>query len=404
MRRFLPILILLVALVFSMPAFAGFTETLPQGTFLLDLSYIQSDLNSMWNDDGERVPLIEPMERYEPGAGSQGTMKPMARAIMKIFATQLYYGITDSLILGVGIPVIISTIVEPNLEWESGDYQWGLGRPYSESDFWEWAGSMGQPKPQYWEGNQGELGDIQFGLRYRFTDNQRWFVRNDVAMSFLLTAALPTGKQPNPEDVISAGTTSWDLHTNGDIGFHLSLDKNFSKEADDRVTLGFDIYYEFLFDHEYESPAGEINPLMLNYRPYIGDTYTINGGDFSGGQFQIDIVPVKGPALGTWLVKGDAGAAALLPPLWTISARYTFTHLQQTDWESDSAIWDYDREKLWQPGYKNIITLQTVISLLRVGLPIQPYFTYRNLTWLPGKNSRAPNAYMAGTRILLKFW
>jgi hypothetical protein len=296
------------------------------------------------------------------------------------------------------------TRVDPKFEWEEGDYQWNLGRSYSEDDFWQWAASMGQPKPEYWEGNKGVLGDIQLGLRYRVTDKNEWFRDNGLAIGLMLMGALPTGKQAEPEEVVTAGATSWDLHFNGDIGVHVGLDKSFKESLDDRLILGLDVYYEWLLPHKYKTPTGEKNPLMLTYSPYVGRYYTVDGGDFSGFSFKTDIVPWKGPARATWLTKGDPEMAEKFPPLLTVSFMYTFTHLQQSDYESESDIWDWEREKTWKPGYKNILGANMTVSLLRLGAPLQPYVSYRNLTWLPSKNCRAPNVFSFGTRALLKFW
>ncbi len=165
-----------------------------------------------------------------------------------------------------------------------------------------------------------------------------------------------------------------------------------------------DGFYEFLFPHEYASATGSENPLLLTNRPYVGKHYTIDGGDFAGGSAQIDVVPYKGPTLATWLSGHDLEQAKNLPPFLTLSFRYTYIDLQQTDWKSNSEIWDWEREKLWRPGYKNMLFGQATFSLLRVGVPLQPYVAYRNLTWIPGKNSRAADAVTAGLRLPLKFW
>lgn len=395
-----------VILVLLLPAcvFAGFTETLPKGTFLLDMGYIISNLDSAYNNEGEKVPLIEPIDRYEPGGGMQGVLIPEAEVELQILLTQIHYGITESLTLGIAIPLVTKTYIQPNMRWEPGDYQNTLGRPYSETDFWQWADSMGQPKPDDWEGNKGVLSDIILAGRYRFTDKSEWFQDKGMAMSFMLQYALPTGTQPDPEEVITAGTTTWDLHSNGELNLHLGIDKTFKESLDNRLVLGLDLYHEFHFPHRYTAPTGEKNPLMLNFRPYVGKHYTIDGGDFSGFSTAVDVVPLKGPALATWVSKNDSKKAESFPPLLTLSAMYTYTYLQQSDWESESEIWDWEREKLWRPGYKNILTFKAVISLLRVGAPIQPYVSFRNLTWIPGKNCRAPDVWNFGARVLMQFW
>lgn len=397
-------LIALAVVLLPATVWAGFAETLPQGTWLLDMAYLRSELDSKWNNRGQRVPLIDEIKRYEPGAGSQGVLKPDAQATLNIMALQMMYGIFDAWSLGFGVPIMISTVVDPRFSWEEGDYQWGLGRSYSEEDFWVWAGSMGQPKPGRWEGNKGVLGDFQIASRWRFTDSFKSFRDAGVAMALLVGAVIPTGRQPDPEEVVTAGTTSWDFHSNGDLMFHVGVDKYFEKSLDGRLTLAVDVFHEIFLPKTYEAPVGSKNPLMLNFAPFTGKHYTIDGGDFTGYSLQADIVPIKGPALGTWLVKGDAAKAEALPPLLTLNLRYTYIHLMQSDWESDSKIWDWDREKEWRPGYKNMLWGQAVVSLLRVGLPLQPYVNYRNLTWIPSKNCRAPNVYGVGTRLLMKFW
>ncbi len=384
--------------------FAGFTETIPQETFLLDTSFFQSSLNNRWNDDGELVPLIDPMVRYEAGAGKQGILKPKVQADLGVLALQLHYGITDSLLVGIGVPIVMYAHVDPKFEWEEGDYQWNLGRTYSEKDFWDWAGSMGQPKPGKWEGSNGVLADIILASRWRFTDKSEWFRDRGLAMSFMFMGALPTGTQAESEKVVSAGTTTWELHTNGDLCFHLGLDKFFRKSLNNRLVLGLDAFYEIMLPHEYTAPQGEENPLMLNIRPYTGKYYTIDGGDFSGFSTQIDVVPIKGKARQTWLTKGNPELAAKFPPILTLTARYTFTHLQQSDWESDSDVWDWEQEEMWKPGYKNILFGQASLALFRFGIPVMPYASYRNITWLPGKNTRAPNVLGLGIKAILKFW
>ncbi|MDP8223379.1 MAG: hypothetical protein P9L99_08475 [Candidatus Lernaella stagnicola] len=394
----------LLLLCLPLNAAAGFTETLPKSTWMLDVFYFISVVEDKWNKDGELVPLIEEMVRHEPGAGKQGILKPAAHAELQILGFLVQYGITDTWSLGFGLPIMVVAEVDPRFGWEEGDYQWNLGRSYTESDFWEWAGSMGQPKPGAWRGNEWTPGDIQVGTRWRFTDGFTSFRRAGWAMALTGLVVIPTGTQPEPEDVVTSGTTSWDLHSNGDLGLHFGVDKFFPDKLDSRLVLGVDLFHEVFLPKTYESPTGEKNPLMLTYAPYTGKHYTIDGGDWTGASFQVDVVPIRGPALGTWLVKGDATKAEALPPLVTLSFRYTFIQLQQSDWDSESDVWDYEREEEWKPGYKNMLWGQATLSLLRLGVPLMPYVNYRNLTWLPSKCARAPNVYGMGTRVLLKFW
>ncbi len=397
-------LVVAAAALASGPARAGFTETAPAGTFILDESIMLSVLNSRYNDDGEKTTLIDPVKRYEPGAGLQGVLIPEADVSYLILLSQLQYGILDNLTAGVGIPVVLYTDVDLDLQWTPGDYQNQLGRSFSEQDFWEWAESMGQPKPRDWRGNQGVLSDIILGLRYRFSDDIPWLERQKLATAVMVTGALPTGSQSPPEELAGSGTTMWDLHSQGELCFHLSLDKGFSGPLEGRLTLGLDLFYEFLFRHEYATPKGTKNPLLLNYEPYVGKTYTIDPGDFAGISIQLDAIPWEGPALATWLTDGDRARAEELPPLVALTIRYTYTHLGQSDWESDSAIWDWEREKLWLPGHKNTLWARMVVSLLRVGVPLQIYAAYRNQTWLAGRNARAAVVFSGGIQIPARFW
>lgn len=382
----------------------GLTETLPRNTFLLDVSFYLSQLSYAYDNEGNLRPLFDEMPRYEPGGGLQGTIIPAVDVTYGILAPQLQYGITDYLSVGLGVPIALFTEVEPRLRWETGDYYWPLGRSYTEEDFWGWAESMGQPKPGYWYGNQGVPGDMILGLRYRFTDHIPAFQRAGWAMALMIMGALPTGEPADPEEVVTAGTTSWDLHSQGELNFHLAIDKFFRDRLDGRLTISLDLFYEIFFRHEYQTPRGERHPLLLSFAPYAGDTYTLDPGDFIGGSIRIEGVPYRGPARATWLVGHDPERARALPPILTISAMYTFTYVFQSDWESDSPLWDWGREETWRPGYKNILTFQLNISFLRLGAPIQLYVRYRNQTWIGGRNVRAADVWTFGLQAPFQIW
>lgn len=405
MKRLAAATALALALLLPGQLWAGFSETLPKGVFMLDIGLVRSSINSAWKNDGTLGPLIDPLERFEPGGSKQGTITPDVEAKYTVLVNTIQYGLFDSLTLAVGIPVVLETDVRPGLSWEEGDYQWTLGRPYSEEDFWAWAWSMGQPKPGDWTGNRGVLTDMIIGFRWRPTDYLSWFRKVGLASALTVLYAVPTGTPADPEEVVSAGTTAWNLHFQGELGFHLGIDKFFPKALDNRLILGADLFYEIFFKHEYDTPSGVKNPLLLNDAPYAGPTYTVDPGDFIGASFQVDVVPFKGPALATWLSGGSVERAKELPPMVTLTFRYTHIHIGQSDWTSESPLWDWeDQEENWRPGYKNIIQLMASVSLLRVGVPLTPYVMYRNQTWLPGKNFRAANVIATGVRIPLKFW
>ncbi|MBM4395768.1 MAG: hypothetical protein FJ087_08765 [Deltaproteobacteria bacterium] len=396
--------LLLLLLLFPSLAHAGFTETPPAGTFVLDEVFHLADLSRAYDDSGRAGPLIDPVWRYEPGGGLQGVIVPDARVRFGILVTQLTYGVTDWLSVAVAVPVVVLNTVSPDLSWRAGDFQQALGRAYSEDDFWQWAASMGQPRPGHWSGNRGVLSDIVIGARWRFSDHAPWFRRNGLHLALTVMGAIPTGTPADPEEIVAAGTTAWDLHSQGEFGVHLSADKTFVRELDGRLTIGVDVFYEAFFRHEYRTPRGTKHPLLLGYEPYVGPTYTLDPGDFSGASLQLDVVPWKGPARATWIVKGDPSRAEQLPPLVTVSLRYTHVHVGQSDWESDSPLWDWDREKVWRPGYKNVLAGELRVSLLRVGAPIELMAGYRNQTWIGGKNTRGSNVVTTGIRVPMKFW
>ncbi len=396
--------IFLLSLGFSASAWAGFTETLPQGMFMLDEAFVYSYVDSIWDNHDDEAPILEAIDRYEPGGGKQGVIHVRPKAKYMILINKLQYGILDDLSIGLGIPIVLNSEVDPGLSWETGDYQRQIGRPYSEDDFWAWAGSMGQSKPQKWSGNKGKLSDIVLGLRWQWTQRIERFQEIDLHSALSISGIIPTGSPADPEEVVSVGTTMYDLHTMGDLAFHLSFDKKFKEELDNRLTLGLDVFYETFFPRERDAAEGTKHPLLLTQKPYIGNTYTIKPGDFSGFGVQADVVPYRGPAWGTWLVDGDAEKAENLPPILTVSVNYTFMYLQQSDWRSNFDQWDWDKEKYWRPGYKNFISGTALFSFLRLGAPFQLYCNVRFLSLIPGKNTRAADVVTTGIQVPFKFW
>lgn len=385
------------------PAAAISTETAPQGVFVIDTDMIFSRITGHWHDDGSLGSLMDPVKLYEPGGGLQGTLIPDVEARYTILLTMLMYGVTDSLSAFVGVPLVLETTVSPDLLWEPGDYSPQIGREYSSDDFWEWAGSMGQPKPSYWEGNQYTLSDIVIGLRYRFSDRLEG-LPEELGLSLTVFGALPTGVPPDPEEIVSAGTESWSLHSQGDIGLHVAADYHLANVLDGRLTLGADVFYQMFLPRTYESSTGEIHPLLLNHRPYVGESYRVNPGDFLGFEAGAHTVLVRGPVLDTWLTRMAPELADFAPPLLRLTLSYGFTGVAQSRWYSDSEIYNWEQESFWAPGYKNILTAGVTASLLRLGVPLDIEASVRNLTLLPGKNVRAPNIFFLGLRIPLKFW
>jgi hypothetical protein len=369
---------------------------------MLDVAYNHSWLKNAYDNDGKKTELIDRIHRYEPGGGMQGIIIPNASVTYQILVLQLQYGILDYLTVGVGLPLVLQTKVDPKLGWVKGDYHWWLGREYSAQDFWQWAASMGQPRPGTWRGNQGVLSDLILGVRYRFSDHIPQLAARGWGAALSIYGALPTGQPKDPELLVASGTTSWDLHFQGELSFHLAVDKVI-RATQNRLILGGDVFYEIFFKRRYDSARGTVNPLIMTLAPYIGDTYTLDPGDFLGFRVQAHVVAIKGPIRNSWLTRKVADKKSL-PPLLTFGIGYSFTWLYGSDWQSDSALWDWTQEKLWRPGYKNRLYLDLMLSFIRLGVPLQTYLSYKNLSWIPGKNCRAADVISVGVRGPLKFW
>ena len=155
----------------------------------------------------------------------------------------------------------------------------------------------------------------------------------------------------------------------------------------------------------YKTATGKRNPLLMTWAPYVGDTYQIDGGDWWGLQLNADFSPFAGPTFATYITKGDMEKAHKLPRLLTFSARYFFLATGQSDWISDSPLWEYDgREELWRPGDKQTFVFAATLSLLRLGAPLQLFARYRTQTLIPGRNTRAADVVFLGVRLIAKFW
>lgn len=395
----------LAVLLAATPALAMETQVLPKGTWMLDVSYMRSTLDKQWDGERRAASLIADIPRYEPGGGLQGILRARPDATFHILLMQLMYGITDKLSVAVYVPLVLNTSIVTNLSWEPGDYQSQLGRAYSEDDFWAWAASMGQPRvPNSWTGNAGTLSDIILGARYLLPQFE-WMKKSGFRWSGTLQVALPTGTNMDPEEAVSVGTNLWELNAAGTIEAHLSADQPFLEDDGvSRGNVGADVFYSAFLPRKYESGKGTINPLLNNIAPYVGDNYWIDGGDWFGATLSADVVPIIGPTRSSIVSGHSLEKARTLPPLLTLSLAYTHIRTMQSYWRSDSALWSWDREKMWQPGEKNLVKATVTVSLLRVGLPLQLYASYRTQDLIPGRYTRPANVLTAGVRALVKFW
>lgn len=398
--------LLLGALLVAAGAHAAETTTLPKGAWAFDVSYIASNLANRWGDDQSRLPLLDDIRRYEPGAGLQGILQPRPVVAFQLAVLQLQYGLTDWLTVGATVPIALRTAVDTNIGWQSGDYQSALGRAYSLDDFWAWAASMGQQRvPDRWAGNQGVLADIVLSGRFLIPE-LRWLKAAGLRVATTLQVALPTGRQAPPEELVTAGTSTWELHAYGDVETHLQIDRPFFQDGYGipRLSLGADLWFSYFRPRVVTSPLGTENPLLQTFQPYIGDTYVIDPGEWLAASVSMDVVPIIGPARASIVSGGDLERARALPPLLTLNVGYAHIGTFQTTFKSNSDLWSYERERYWLPGEKNQLRAGLTLSFLRLGVPVQVYANYRNQDLIPGRNTRAANTLTAGARLLFKFW
>ncbi|MDP2276004.1 MAG: hypothetical protein Q8N23_25380 [Archangium sp.] len=397
--------IMLVTSLTASLALAMETQVLPQSTFTFDFAYLSTSLDKQWSGDGKALPLVEESRRYEPGAGLQGILRPRPQAQLDVLLIQALYGITDRLTAAVYVPIVLNSRVNTNISWEEGDYQSQLGRKYSEDDFWGWASSLGQPRvPEQWQAGV-RLADIILGGRYLLPENE-WMSKNHFRWAATLQVALPTGTNFDPEAAVSVGTNLWELHAAGDVEAHVSADKHFFVDEYGvyRINIGADLFYSFFRPREYTAGRGTVNPLLNNNAFFVGDKYIVDGGDWIGGTISVDAVPFLGPTRASIVSGGNLEKANALPGMLTLTVSYTRVQTFQSDWQSQSPLWDYDREKFWQPGVKNIVKATATVSLLRVGVPVQIYARYQSGDLLPGAYTRPANVFTAGVRLVAKFW
>jgi hypothetical protein len=399
-------LAMVLALALGTSALALETQVLPQGAFSLDLAYLRTALDKQWGGNRRAMSLIDDIPRYEPGGGLQGILRAKPVAEFDFLLVQALYGVTDSLSLGVSVPILMRSTITTNIAWEPGDYQPQLGRAYSLEDFWSWALSMGQGRvPDRAVDTRFRLADIVLGAKY-LLPRFEWMKANHFRWSTQLNVALPTGTNADPEEAVSVGTNLWELHAAGDVELHLAADKHFFVDEHGvyRLNVGADVFYAFFRPRLYQAGKGLKNPLLNNNAFYVGDTYWIDPGDWVAGTVSVDAVPIIGPTRASIVSGGSFEKAQALPPLLTLSASFTYVSTMQSDWQSGSALWDWDREKVWQPGEKNVFRFTGTVSLLRLGLPLQVYASYRSQDIIPGRFTRPANVFTAGVRAIAKFW
>jgi hypothetical protein len=398
-------LAVLLVVAAASSARAAQTTMVPRGVWILDVSYLDTRLDARYSNEGSRESLLPSQERYEPGGGLQGVLHARPEVSFQFVITQLAYGVTEDLTAALLVPLVLRTRVATHLGWEPGDYQPQLGRSYSEADFWAWAGSMGQPRPaDDWEGNRYALSDLVLAARYRVP---RWafLEKTGILATVGLQVALPTGRPPDREELVTVGTTSWDLHSYGDVELHAAASRSVWTDGAgvDRLHLTVDGFFSWFRPRSFETPRGELNPLLMNFAPYVGDSYTIDPGDWLGATVTLEAALVEGPSARGFIHKSPPAPGGDLPPLLSLALSHTHLRTGQSDWRSDSPLWDWEQEKYWRPGFKNILAGTATLSLLRMGWPLQMYVSARDQSLLAGKNIRPSDVLTGGARLFAAF-
>src|SRR5690606_17509527 len=132
---------------------------------------------------------------------------------------------------------------------------------------------------------RGVMADMVLAARYKLPQ-LAFMARAGIESAAALQVALPTGRPPDPEELVTGGTSAWELHAYGDVEAHLALSRAFWRDdalGAERVILGADLFYAILRPREFETARGIRNPLLLTHQPYVGDTYVIDPGNWFGG-------------------------------------------------------------------------------------------------------------------------
>ncbi len=373
-------------------AHAGLADTPPQGAVIFETRYQNTATQGRYDGSGKLVDLADPVERYAPTGEFQGKILVPGVHEAEVAINTLAVGVTDWFSVAVVWPFLISQKTDLNLGWESGDFIPEFNRQMTEDDFWDWAGSLGQPKPPNWSA-YGTPGDVLLAVLVNVY-RQPWSQITAFAFGNTFTAT-----QANPEILGSVGTSGFDFITNGDIGLHLTSDWRLPDSILDRFTLSFDLFYEHYLPRTFPSPVGKYNPLIVDYAPYIGPTYKVTRGDIYGAGCTIRFDMLRGPDEPSWLTKTNPEFQKALPSLFGVQIGYTHVRAFDTDYDSLSKVWDSDQEEDNEALFKHNFKFSGQLSLLRYGVPVDLTGGYVTQTLIAGENFRPVNGFEVGIRL-----
>ena len=375
------------------PSLAGIADTPPQGIVVLESTFVRSEVDRRYGDGGRELDLADPVERFAPTGEFQGNLLIPGTHRVQAVVTRMAIGVTDEIALGVVVPYFVEQKTRLNLGWEPGDFIPEFDRVMTQDDFWDWAGGLGQPRPENWRGTS-RLGDVILAALVNVVREP------GIQVTALMFGNTFTGGEAPPEQLGSNGTSGFHLITNGDLGLHLLSDWSLPDHPWlDRFTFSLDLYYEFFLPRTRPTPRGLVHPLILLEAPFVGDSYEVDRGDIFGAAPSLSVDLVRGPRGTTWLTEKNPALQDAFPAVLSFRVRYNPFRTFDTRYTSESPVWDSEQEEDNRALYKNSITLGLNPSLLRVGVPVDLTAAYLSQTWLPGRAFRPTDAWQIGARL-----
>lgn len=394
MRRLVAAFIATVSCTWLAPhdARAGFADTPGKGTFVLDVSYQEPWVRQNFDGRGRTTNLNEDIVMYDPAGTPLGVISVPARHYDKVLLTQAFYGFTDAFAAGVVIPYFLESKTKLNLQWTPGAYASDLGRPYSEEDFWRFAGSMGQGKPGDFRAGK-RLGDIVLGGLYQIQKGKRY---QTAVMGFVNTR---TGEPANPEILGSSGTTGFELQSNGDAGMHAMGDYRLNP----RISVGGELFYEWFGPRRLASARGTVNPLLSYEGRYNGGGYLVVPGDWLGGMAGASFTLLRGTDATSWITKNNPKLQKSLPPLLTAEPRLKYTRFFGNRYRSGSPYFDYVNNEANPNGFRVNVEFKASLNALRYGAPVALNYSYVNQELIAGRNFFPITSHVVGLQLFAAF-
>lgn len=357
------------------PALAGYADVPGRGTIVADVSLQFPYSRGAYDEKGNFGNLNEDIVMYDPAGTPLGTISVPAYHYDRVLLSQLFYGFSDDFAAGVIVPYFLKSVTELRLNWTPGAYASDLGRPYSEDDFWRFAGSMGQGKPKDFEA-KNRLGDVVLGGLYQVKKTKRY------QLGVLSFASTQTGKPGDPEVLGATGTTGYELQSNGDVGLHLLGDYFINP----RISVGGEVFYEWFFPRRLDSAMGSVNPLLSYEGKYNGGGYLVVPGDWIGSVVGADFVLLRGTNEPSWITRSNPKLQKTLPALLTAKPQLKYTRFFGNRYRSDSPFFDAEQARLHRSGYRVNVEFQATLNLLRYGAPVGLYYKYADQELIAGRS------------------